>query len=61
MIRRSGRSSPIRFCATPYTRIEERAIDAAPGALVQTRGHCQTHVPFFGDGDFLPGTPARQP
>lgn len=43
-----------QLCATPYTAVEQKSIDAAPGVIVSGRGSCQTHVPFFGSGNPLP-------
>jgi hypothetical protein len=53
-----------QLCATTYTPVAQKTIDAAPGEIVEGRGVCRTHVPLVGDGDFLPplpvlpGTPA---
>lgn len=46
-----------QLCATPYAAAEQKTLEARPGEIVQTRGRCQLHRPFVGDGDFLPGMP----
>jgi len=38
-----------QLCATPYQPLEGKALDAVPGRLVQLRGRCRTHIPFFGE------------
>jgi hypothetical protein len=37
-----------QLCATPYEPLEAKGLDATPGSLMQLRGRCRTHVPFFG-------------
>jgi hypothetical protein len=43
-----------QICATPYTAVEQKAVDAAPGEIITGRGSCQEHVPFVGAGNPLP-------
>jgi hypothetical protein len=38
-----------QLCATPYQPIEQKALGADSGRLVQGRARCATHVPFFGN------------
>jgi hypothetical protein len=42
------------MCATPYTAVEQKSVDAAPGEIITGRGSCQAHVPFIGEGNPLP-------
>ena len=37
-----------QLCATPYQLLEEKALGATPGVIVQARGRCRTHLPLFG-------------
>jgi hypothetical protein len=37
-----------QICATPYQPLEEKAIGASTGRLIQARGRCQTHIPLIG-------------
>jgi hypothetical protein len=50
-----------QICATPYAAVAEKSVDAAPGQIVEGRGACRTHVPFIGDGNFLPALPVLPP
>jgi hypothetical protein len=38
-----------QICATRYQLYEEKAMDGAPGGIVQAYGRCRNHVPFFGE------------
>lgn len=37
-----------QLCATPAQRLEENAMEAAPGRFDQLLARCRTHVPLFG-------------
>jgi hypothetical protein len=37
-----------QICATPYQRLEEKALEASPGRFEQLVARCRTHVPLFG-------------
>jgi hypothetical protein len=37
-----------QLCATPFQRLQENAMEAAPGRLHQLTARCRTHVPWFG-------------
>ena len=37
-----------QLCATPFQRLEENAMEAAPGRLEHLIARCRTHVPLFG-------------
>jgi hypothetical protein len=37
-----------QLCATPLQRLNDNALEAAPGRLDQLVARCRTHVPFFG-------------
>ena len=37
-----------QLCATPLQRLNDNAMEAAPGRLDQLTARCRTHVPFFG-------------
>ncbi len=37
-----------QLCATPYQRLNENAMGAAPGRLEELIARCRTHVPLFG-------------
>jgi hypothetical protein len=37
-----------QICATPYQRLNEIAMDAAPGRFEELVARCRTHVPLFG-------------
>lgn len=37
-----------QLCATPRLRLEENAMQAAPGQFEQLLARCRTHVPLFG-------------
>ena len=43
-----------QLCATPYTLAEQKSVDAVPGEIVTSRGSCEPHVPFIGEGSPLP-------
>jgi hypothetical protein len=36
-------------CATPYQPQEQKYLAAAGGRIVQARGRCATHIPFWGN------------
>ena len=38
-----------QLCATPYQPLEVQNLSAASGQLLLARGHCQTHIPIFGE------------
>jgi hypothetical protein len=38
-----------QMCATPYQPLEEKNLAGAGGRIVQARGRCATHVPFWGN------------
>lgn len=37
-----------QLCATPFQRLEENAMEAAPGRIEHLIARCRTHVPLFG-------------
>jgi hypothetical protein len=37
-----------QLCATPLQRLNENAMEAAPGRFEQLVARCRAHVPFFG-------------
>ena len=37
-----------QLCATPYQPLEDHAIAASSGRLIQARGRCQNHIPLWG-------------
>lgn len=37
-----------QLCATPYLRLQEKALEAAPGRFEELLARCRTHVPLFG-------------
>jgi hypothetical protein len=37
-----------QLCATTYEPLQDRSVGAAAGGIVEARGRCQTHTPFFG-------------
>jgi hypothetical protein len=37
-----------QLCATPLQRLNENAMEAAPGRFEQLVARCRTHVPLFG-------------
>ncbi|HEY1798137.1 MAG TPA: hypothetical protein VGG57_18635 [Stellaceae bacterium] len=43
-----------QICATPYTAVEQKTVDAAPGTIITGRGTCQDHVPLVGSGNPMP-------
>ena len=38
-----------QMCATPYQSLEDKNLAAAGGRIVQARGRCVTHIPFWGN------------
>jgi hypothetical protein len=38
-----------QMCATPYQPMEDKFLGASPGRIVQERGRCATHIPFWGN------------
>ena len=38
-----------QMCATAYQPLSAKTLAAAPGAIIEARGRCETHVPLFGD------------
>ena len=38
-----------QMCATPYQPMEDKFLAASPGRIVQERGRCATHIPFWGN------------
>lgn len=43
-----------QLCATPYTAVEQKSLDARPGTIVTGRGSCEPHIPFVGSGNPMP-------
>lgn len=37
-----------QVCATPYQPIEAKNLGASTGVVVEARGRCREHIPFFG-------------
>jgi hypothetical protein len=37
-----------QLCATPLQRLNENAMEAAPGRFEQLIARCRTHIPLFG-------------
>ena len=42
-----------QVCATPYVPLEDKNIAASGGRILQAKGRCATHRPFFGNGPFF--------
>jgi len=38
-----------QICATPYEKLQDRVLGAAPGEIIEARGRCRTHVPILGE------------
>ena len=38
-----------QMCATPYQPLEDKNLAAAGGRIIQARGRCATHIPFWGN------------